>query len=761
NIAYVCFLIDQPPILSGNAVTTRCHGQVTVFSFPSFHQSDRSSVLLSSCPTAKRMSLPEELASERPYRSRKSRPCDRCRSRKQRCITKPSGTCLNCQISAVACTFDSPAAADLPRPRVKKPPGEAKSRNGGAGAGGASGSGGGAMGMSSGGIPLSPQSMEAGSSRAAQQHPFSGASHGGSSTYPRSPSLSMPGPVSPVKLETHLNSLRDVNAGTPLTSSSSSSHLDLGGAFSNIMLNWDPPSYLSQGINQLSIREEEDCRALDSDADDEFEPHYVGRTAERDALVLSAIASVRNSSSSGRPTTPAQANFRVRQVSTNQQEPIYFLFEPPRPYGEDTVGSYTSEELVSLLGPNNIQRLLRNYLNMDGAAVPIWRATDFAENPQKRLPAGLFCAYVTRGVIYDDQLRSLAPQAWKITTLTNRAQSRSARVSTIQANLLDLDGRPSLNPTGNSLLLGQTIAAARLMGLHLDCTTWSIPNWEKALRVKLWWAVLQQDKWAALCYGRSSYIHRNDWDVPLPPCETTNDYVFVAQCELTLILDEILCEVDVQRRPAGEIFTPRDIVQRLTQFGLDLDSWKRRFDSMGRSHNGYLPPGFRSLNLSYLGVALLLVRSVQDMELPPNAAHSAHESALKIAEEVVTFTSNLTADDLRGYFTTFSAFHFSTCLMLLIRLVLQADPSDHSDGARHRILHLLRVFIFSLSEARQTVPAFELADLALARARHLLPLLAKNTPEFALALDPLGCESRTWFLISDPHSRLDPQSKTP
>jgi len=92
---------------------------------------------------------------------------------------------------------------------------------------------------------------------------------------------------------------------------------------------------------------------------------------------------------------------------------------------------------------------------MDGLAVPIWRASDFTDNPEQRLPAGLFCAYVSRGVIYDDQLRHLAADAWKITTLTNRAQSRSARVSTIQANLLDLDGRPSLNPTGNSLLLGQ------------------------------------------------------------------------------------------------------------------------------------------------------------------------------------------------------------------------------------------------------------------------------------------------------------------
>ncbi|KAJ7153473.1 hypothetical protein C8R43DRAFT_1002136 [Mycena crocata] len=637
------------------------------------------------------------VASERPYRSRKSRPCDRCRSRKQRCITKPSGTCLNCQISAVACTFDSPAAADLPRPRNKKVEAKPKSSNG---------------------MP------EAGSSRPLSR------SYASSSGY-TSPSIAMASPS--IKLERH-NSLRpDVNS--PLTSPG----LELGGAFSNIVLNWDPPP-LGRGMSEIAATNasDEDFRALDSDADDDFEPHYVGETAERDALVLSALATVHSGHSATRngSTPPQSTPFRVRQVSTNQAEPVFFLFERVRPYGEDSVGKYTSAELIGLLGPNNIHRLLQHYLRMDGLAVPIWRTSDFTDNPEQRLPSGLFCAYVARGVIYDDQLRHLAADAWKITTLTNRAQSRSARVSTIQANLLDLDGRPSLNPTGNSMLLGQTIAAGRLMGLHLDCASWLIPKWEKALRVKLWWAVLQQDKWSALCYGRSSYIHHTDWDVPLPPVEVPNDFAFVALCELTVILDRILRHMHVVR-PSYRSSDTRETLTTISKFGLELDTWKHRLDSMTQSLNGYLPPGFRSLQLSYLAVALLLVRSVLDLDLPLIAAQSAYDSALRVTDEVVAFTASLTAEDLRGYFTTYSAFHFSTCLILLVRLVLQADLADQSDGAAwQRILHQLRIFISALSNAKRSVPSFELGDLALARARHLIPLLAKNIPELAIALEP-------------------------
>ncbi|KAJ7146156.1 hypothetical protein C8R44DRAFT_973017 [Mycena epipterygia] len=637
------------------------------------------------------MALPEELASERPYRSRKSRPCDRCRSRKQRCITKPSGTCLNCQISAVACTFDSPAAADLPRPRNKKAESKPKAGNG---------------------MP------EAGSSRPLSR-PYA-------SSY--SPPMPMASPS--VKIERH-NSLRP-DVISPVTSPG----LELGGAFSNIVLNWDPPT-LNSGMSEISTTNssDEDFRALDSDADDEFEPHYVGETAERDALVLSALATVHSTTRNG-STPPQSSPFKVRQVATNQAEPVFFLFERTRPYGEDNVGKYTSAELIGLLGPNNIHRLLQHYLRMDGLAVPIWRASDFTDNPEQRLPAGLFCAYVSRGVIYDDQLRHLAADAWKITTLTNRAQSRSARVSTIQANLLDLDGRPSLNPTGNSMLLGQTIAAGRLMGLHLDCTSWLIPKWEKSLRIKLWWAVLQQDKWSALCYGRSSYIHYSDWDVPLPPFEATNEFTFVALCELTVILDRILRHMHVVRSSHRSTDT-RETLTSISKFGLELDTWKHRLDSMDQSLNGYLPPGFRSLQLSYLAVALLLVRCVLDLDLPLAAAQSAYDSALRVTEEVVSFTSSLSPEDLRGYFTTYSAFHFSTCLILLVRLVLQADLSDQSEGAAwQRILHQLRIFISALSNAKKSVPSFELGDLALARAKHLIPLLAKNIPELSIALEP-------------------------
>lgn len=173
---------------------------------------------------------------------------------------------------------------------------------------------------------------------------------------------------------------------------------------------------------------------------------------------------------------------------------------------------------------------------------------------------------------------------------------------------------------------------------------------------------------SALCYGRSSYIHYTDWDVPLPPLEVTNDFTFLALCELTVILDRILRNLHVVR-PSCRSDNTREAMTTISKFGLELDTWKHRLDSMGHSLNGYLIPGFRmsslvsrlllcltplsgSLQLSYLAVALLLVRCVLDLELPLAAARSAYDSALKVTEEVVAFTASLTPEDLQGYFTT-------------------------------------------------------------------------------------------------------------
>jgi hypothetical protein len=83
------------------------------------------------------------------------------------------------------------------------------------------------------------------------------------------------------------------------------------------------------------------------------------------------------------------------------------------------------------------------------------------------------------------------------------------KLSTIQAGLLLLQ-----RPEGDSwALTTQLTGLGQDLGLHLDCSSWRIPSWERGLRKRLAWALFMQDKWGALMHGRPSHITTSDWDV--------------------------------------------------------------------------------------------------------------------------------------------------------------------------------------------------------------------------------------------------------
>lgn len=100
------------------------------------------------------------------------------------------------------------------------------------------------------------------------------------------------------------------------------------------------------------------------------------------------------------------------------------------------------------------------------------------------------------------KLEKLVPQM--MSAVLNRP-----KLSTVQAGLLLLQ-----RPDGDSwALTGQLVAVAQNLGLHLDCSNWKIPEWERSLRKRLAWGLFMQDKWGALIHGRPSLIHLDNWSV--------------------------------------------------------------------------------------------------------------------------------------------------------------------------------------------------------------------------------------------------------
>jgi hypothetical protein len=133
------------------------------------------------------------------------------------------------------------------------------------------------------------------------------------------------------------------------------------------------------------------------------------------------------------------------------------------------------------------------------------------------------------------------------------------KLSTLQAGLLLLQRHDSALQPSKWIFIAQLIAVAQELGLHLDCTSWSIPEWEKGLRRRLGWALYMQDRWGALTQGRPLLLHDDDWD--LQPCapsdfpETQADEdpdvdgsvgveigreIFMRQAQLATILSDVI-----------------------------------------------------------------------------------------------------------------------------------------------------------------------------------------------------------------------------
>jgi len=83
------------------------------------------------------------------------------------------------------------------------------------------------------------------------------------------------------------------------------------------------------------------------------------------------------------------------------------------------------------------------------------------------------------------------------------------KLSTVQAGLLLLQ-RPEADSWS---MTTQLVAIGQELGLHLDCSTWSVPLWERGLRKRIAWALYMQDKWSSLIHGRPSHIFSANWAV--------------------------------------------------------------------------------------------------------------------------------------------------------------------------------------------------------------------------------------------------------
>ena len=123
-------------------------------------------------------------------------------------------------------------------------------------------------------------------------------------------------------------------------------------------------------------------------------------------------------------------------------------------------------------------------------------------NGDQTLSPALVCELYSSALIHwdcSDVLRNhTCPDihfAWNQTVAALHEDFLAPSLSTVQAALLGLVGRPTSSITGNVMNCGRTVALAHSLGLNRDPRNRKLTVEEQRMRVQLWWGVLIHDRW--------------------------------------------------------------------------------------------------------------------------------------------------------------------------------------------------------------------------------------------------------------------------
>jgi hypothetical protein len=300
-------------------------------------------------------------------------------------------------------------------------------------------------------------------------------------------------------------------------------------------------------------------------------------------------------------------------------------------YAEDAESLDAIERIVSPHGPS----LIDLYFRVVHPCFPIIQKHVFLQrvrngdmNFAPALLAGIYMLALNWWT-YDDKLAHQArPDINQLDAIATRSlvvAMQRPKLSTVQAGLLLLQ-RPEKDSWN---LTTQLVAVGQEIGLHLDCTAWEIPAWEKGLRKRIAWALYMQDKWSSLIHGRPSHIFMANWAVkPLVEEDSTVDrqvsphiseteqdertleegrVLFSKMIELTAIMSEVVdtfyTQVAIQEFAAAGHKSTQMILERAKPVQIKLKEWFGNLPTSARMDTvtpGVLAPAGKFLLLSFI-----------------------------------------------------------------------------------------------------------------------------------------------------------------
>ena len=268
---------------------------------------------------------------------------------------------------------------------------------------------------------------------------------------------------------------------------------------------------------------------------------------------------------------------------------------------------------------------------------------------------------------------------------TLRDVSERAKLSTVQAGLLLLQ---RLGTYHSWQLTTQLVAIGQDLGLHLDCSHWQIPPWERGLRRRLAWALFMQDTWSALIYGRPPHISTLNWSVePLVAGDFPEDVydddgdddtdssmeagkgrtLFSAMITLTQMLSQAL-EKLYSARAESEIRrsfdTTKAVLERAKSIQLELRSW---YADMPESLRMDATPTGKLSSVGYLHLAYFATEITLHRRVIRSLSAHTHPHLIQICRSAakarlisaMDFFNRLKPEHLQSFWYFASKFNFA------------------------------------------------------------------------------------------------------
>lgn len=493
--------------------------------------------------------------------------------------------------------------------------------------------------------------------------------------------------------------------------------------------------------------------SLDLSTTDTLEPHVLTVLLTDDLL---PIGNRQTGSGSELPDTGY-----IRQISSDRSKPRYAIFTNKtqkrmnaRPEQEQF--ALVKATLSLLTPPPSEEFLVDLFIRTHNSAFPvIIPPPDFHH---LKLPL-LRKMYLT-ALSHCREYRPSARAARRVDLAGSLDKGQeSTRLSSISAALLDLSGRPVLDAEYRYILLARTIAQSQLLGLHIDCTNWALPPWEKDLRRVLWWDLRIHDAWMSFLNSRPAHIQGDNHSVPFPALSSavatsgpTSQSIrspksFVYLCRLSYLVSVLQARVCTL---SSELVSREDRLRMVMEIEVDVGTLLHevRSDEAQAIPSDVPPSGVASLMTCLLGFRCMLRRISIELKIGLGSPFTPDPETLEMFRECVDYFCSLTSPCFDGFWLVYVGHVLSSLTSSLIRLSLATTSSPLATSTNgiatlqanmhNNPILLLHRLVTALRTAKQN-DFWDLAEAALTRAESVAMVL-RSAEEFTSVVAAL--ESR-------------------